>query len=165
MLLDRNGLSSVYEDRSTESAKVDFGEFAYEDEHPAQPSAQPNTLEELREKLWRTTTQNEVLSAEVLRLRSQLSFYHDALRVSAAARAARDGEGKGKGKEKWTDAKEPSATSPQSSPPRAERETRPTPDPGPQTPAIHDESRDNSRSSARVFLAGGRPDLRRLAHG
>ena len=105
LLLDRNGLSSIYEDRSTEPAEANLGEFVYEDDHPAQPLAQPNTLEELRDKLWRTTTQNEVLSAEVLRLRNQLSFYHDALQVSAAARTSRSVEGT----KKPTDAKEPPA--------------------------------------------------------
>jgi len=116
----------------TSVTTADFGQLVSENEHSDQPSAQALTLAELKDKLARTTTQNEVLSAEVLRLRNVLSFYHDAVRVSSADRAAR-GVG---GKEKPIDAKEPVAAPPQSVTSGAEHGTDPTHQaPRTQTPA------------------------------
>ena len=109
VLLDRNGLASLHGDRSTESAPADADEPVFDDEPPAGPPGQPGTLEELKDKLARAKVQNEALSAEVLQLRRQLSFYHDALQVSVDARAARSVEGK----EKPIGAKLPPSAPPQ----------------------------------------------------
>jgi len=88
LLLDRNGLSSVYEDQSTESARADFGQLVREDEHPDQPSAQPSELDKFKDTLARSTLLNEKLTLEVRELRDQLSRLRAAARKDSAAQPA-----------------------------------------------------------------------------
>jgi len=90
LLLDRNGLSSVYEDQSSESARADFGQLVLEDEHPEQPSSQPSEVEKSKDTLAGATLLNEKLLLEVAELREQLYQLRAAARKDSTPHAARN---------------------------------------------------------------------------
>ena len=153
-LLDRNGLSSLYDDQGTDSARADFVQLLREDEHLDRPAAQSSVLEEvnvLTERYARSTLQLEKLELEVRTLRDELS------RLRAAARAAAGAGGKDPAANDPTVARGSPAASPTVTSARADRVSDSTSQtPNTQASAAQFQSqRSRNRSQRRPTMRSG----------
>ena len=118
-LLDRKGLSSVYQYQRTESERADFGELLREDDRPDQPSDQPGALKKLEAKL---SDVNDRLELEIKELRYRLSRLNAAAQTDSAPQAARGD----KAPENLNLTKEPPVAPPPPGSERADRGSDPT---------------------------------------